>query len=108
MQENRSFDTYFGTLRGVRGFNDPTAITLSTGRKVWYQPDAKNPDGFELPFHVDTVTTSAAASVDLSHHWDVQHLNQYVNSQDQNNPVVPASQTLPTQEPGSRPPTPHQ
>jgi hypothetical protein len=34
-------------------------------------------------------------------------LNQYVNSQDQNNPVVPTSQTLPTQEPGSRPPTPH-
>ena len=29
--------------------------------------------GYELPFHVDTFTTSAAASVDLSHHWDVQH-----------------------------------
>jgi phospholipase C len=25
MQENRSFDTYFGTLRGVRGFSDPSA-----------------------------------------------------------------------------------
>ena len=23
MQENRSFDHYFGSLRGVRGFNDP-------------------------------------------------------------------------------------
>ena len=23
MQENRSFDHYFGTLRGVRGFGDP-------------------------------------------------------------------------------------
>jgi hypothetical protein len=32
-------------------------------------------------------------------------LNQYVNSQDQNNPVVPTTQTLPTQEPGSRPHT---
>lgn len=32
MQENRSFDTYFGTLRGVRGFDDPTAITLPTGQ----------------------------------------------------------------------------
>ena len=28
MQENRSFDHCFGTLRGVRGFNDPRAITL--------------------------------------------------------------------------------
>ena len=27
MQENRSFDHYFGTLAGVRGFNDPRAIT---------------------------------------------------------------------------------
>ena len=26
MQENRSFDHYFGTLRGVRGFNDPRAV----------------------------------------------------------------------------------
>jgi len=33
-------------------------------------------------------------------------LNQYVNSQDQNNPVVPTSQTLPAQEPGTRPPVP--
>jgi len=31
MQENRSFDHYFGTLRGVRGFGDPRAVTLSNG-----------------------------------------------------------------------------
>src|SRR4051794_11192102 len=29
MQENRSFDHTYGTLRGVRGFNDPRAITLA-------------------------------------------------------------------------------
>ncbi|RAJ29165.1 phospholipase C [Pedobacter cryoconitis] len=28
MQENRSFDHEFGTLQGVRGFNDPRAIDL--------------------------------------------------------------------------------
>jgi phospholipase C len=72
-QENRSFDTYFGALRGVRGFSDPTAITLPTGRKVWYQPDPRNPQGYELPFHLDTVNTSAAAVSDLSHAWSVQH-----------------------------------
>ena len=33
-------------------------------------------------------------------------LNQYVNSQDQNNPVVPANQTRPAQEPGPRPQVP--
>ena len=31
MQENRSFDHYFGTLAGVRGFDDPKALKLSTG-----------------------------------------------------------------------------
>ena len=29
MQENRSFDHYFGTLAGVRGFDDPKALQLS-------------------------------------------------------------------------------
>jgi len=56
MQENRSFDTYFGTLSGVRGFDDPSAVMLSTGRAVFYQPDALNPDGYELAFHLDTAS----------------------------------------------------
>src|SRR5215469_1736862 len=51
MQENRSFDHYFGTLRGVRGFGDPRAVTLPTGKSVWHQPDPTNPDGYVLPFH---------------------------------------------------------
>jgi len=38
MQENRSFDHYFGTLRGVRGFGDPRAVRLPNGDPVWYQP----------------------------------------------------------------------
>ena len=28
MQENRSFDHYFGAMRGVRGFGDPRPILL--------------------------------------------------------------------------------
>ena len=32
MQENRSFDHYFGTLQGVRGFGDPRAVALPSGR----------------------------------------------------------------------------
>ncbi len=32
MQENRSFDHYFGTLAGVRGFGDPNA-SKQTDRK---------------------------------------------------------------------------
>ncbi|WP_396127303.1 phosphocholine-specific phospholipase C [Edaphobacter acidisoli] len=40
MQENRSFDHYFGSLRGVRGFNDPRPHMLTNGKPVWYQPSA--------------------------------------------------------------------
>lgn len=73
IQENRSFDTYFGTLSGVRGFDDPNALQLPNGRSVFFQPDALNPDGFELPFHLDTTTTSAAAVADTGHAWTAQH-----------------------------------
>src|SRR5271154_625432 len=50
MQENRSFDHYFGTLRGVRGFNDPRAVKLSDGSPVWHQPTGTGTD-FVAPFH---------------------------------------------------------
>ncbi|MFB7669337.1 alkaline phosphatase family protein [Kitasatospora sp. NPDC056138] len=73
MQENRSFDHYFGTLAGVRGFADPDALRLDNGRPVFYQPDSVNPDGYLLPFHLDTRTTSAQAIPSTSHAWSVQH-----------------------------------
>ncbi|MYM29513.1 phospholipase C, phosphocholine-specific [Duganella sp. CY15W] len=66
MQENRSFDHYFGALAGVRGFDDPRAIDLPNGRPVWYQPDAAG--GYVLPFHFDAKNTSAL-SVGLDHSW---------------------------------------
>src|SRR5580698_481156 len=37
MQENRSFDHYFGAMPGVRGFNDP-----SVPKSLFYQTDASN------------------------------------------------------------------
>jgi phospholipase C len=73
MQENRSFDHYFGTFPGVRGFNDPTAIRLPNGRTVFQQPDPANPDGFLEPYHMSTITTGAAAVPSLSHDWRDQH-----------------------------------
>src|ERR1700743_1475437 len=38
MQENRSFDHYFGSMRGVRGFGDRSTITLPGGLPVFQQP----------------------------------------------------------------------
>lgn len=40
MQENRSFDHVFGTLQGVRGFNDPRAMRLPNGNPVFAQTGA--------------------------------------------------------------------
>lgn len=37
MQENRSFDHYYGTLRGVRGFGDPRPMKQKDGEPVWHQ-----------------------------------------------------------------------
>ena len=73
MKENRAFDHYFGTLSGVRGFDDPAAITLASGRSVFHQPDTLGADGFLTPFHLDTRRTSAQRLSDLSHSFRAQH-----------------------------------
>ena len=73
MQENRSFDHYFGTMAGVRGFDDPEALKLPNGQTVFYQPDELNPKGYLLPFHLDTHATSAQKIPSTSHAWHVQH-----------------------------------
>src|SRR5580658_6709270 len=68
MQENRSFDHYFGAMPGVRGFSDPQAIP-----GVFKQADSDNPDGYLYPFHTDTHSTSAQALPSNSHSWGPQH-----------------------------------
>jgi phospholipase C len=71
MQENRSFDHYFGTLRGVRGFSDPRPVTLPSGKPVWQQP---GPHGeSHPPFHLDTSRTSAQWLKSLDHSWKGSH-----------------------------------
>ncbi len=73
MQENRSFDHYFGTMAGVRGFSDPHAIKLAHGKSVFHQPDPSRPGGFMLPFHLDTQKTGAQDIPETNHFWDAQH-----------------------------------
>nr|WP_199067911.1 phospholipase C, phosphocholine-specific [Chromobacterium sp. ASV5] len=71
MQENRSFDHYFGALRGVRGFGDRSALQLRNGNSVFQQPNLLLPA--EWPFHLDTRTTSAQFLTDLDHSWIGTH-----------------------------------
>ncbi len=60
IQENRSFDHYFGTLSGVRGFGDKRA------HKVFFQPTL---EGKKIhPFHLPK-----ACLPDITHDWGPQH-----------------------------------
>lgn len=67
MQENRSFDHYFGTLRGVRGFGDRFTIPLPGGRSVWQQSDATGKS--VLPYHLDQSTGNAQRFSGTPHSW---------------------------------------
>ena len=66
MQENRAFDHYFGTLRGVRGYGDPRPMPLPSGKPVWQQPDGK---GFLLPFHPTANDLGMQFLQDTPHGW---------------------------------------
>ena len=65
MQENRSFDHTFGTLRGVRGFNDPRAITLPDKNKVWLQTNKAGET--YAPFRLDIKDTKITWMGSLPH-----------------------------------------
>jgi phospholipase C len=65
MQENRSFDHYFGSLHGVHGYSDHVMLTFTNGNSDLYEPSGS---GYELPFH----TTDECLS-DLDHSWSATH-----------------------------------
>lgn len=69
MQENRSFDHYFGSFNGVRGFSDPHPLRLPGGNTVWQQPSSEHPDGYVLPYHGDSRSTRSFSvdGADQSH-----------------------------------------
>src|SRR5438128_26167 len=72
MQENISFDHYYGTLPGVRGFSDPDALTLPGGRSVFQQPDPASADGYLAPWHFDTSAYNPC-QVLVDNGWDSRH-----------------------------------
>jgi phospholipase C len=70
MQENRSFDHYFGTLRGVRGFGDPHPAMLPSGKSVFHQADGSEEI---LPFRPNLDDLGLAFIEDLDHSWTGTH-----------------------------------
>jgi phospholipase C len=100
-QENRSFDHYFGTLNGVRGFADPFPApvvdkTGIAGRTVWVQPNAvaavpgrPSPGPVAIaPFHLNTEQNFAFMRVSGTPHswgdaqaaWDQGRMNAWPKS----------------------------
>ena len=91
-QENRSFDHYFGTLNGVRGFADRFPIPVAdsagiVGKTVWIQPN-QNPAGTPAaiaPFRLNTVQQFAVMRVEGTPHswtdaqyaWDQGRMNAW-------------------------------
>ncbi|MFB7357016.1 phosphocholine-specific phospholipase C [Streptomyces gardneri] len=71
MQENRSFDHYFGTLRGVRGFGDRNAIELPSGKPVFEQPAALGRTVLPFPIRgaAETQQKDLQYIGDLDHSW---------------------------------------
>ncbi|WP_326656386.1 phosphocholine-specific phospholipase C [Streptomyces sp. NBC_00385] len=71
MQENRSFDHYFGTMNGVRGFGDPRPVTLPSGKPVWHQKDLLGKE--VLPFRPPADELGMQFLRDLNHDWAGGH-----------------------------------
>ena len=75
MQENRSFDHYFGTLSGVRGFSDPQTLS-QVFDQYGYQPGkGPDPSGYLQPFRLysDPPLRDGQTTNDISHTWPTQH-----------------------------------
>jgi phospholipase C len=86
MQENRSFDHYFGSLKGVCGFGDRSTITLPGGYPVWQQPTTppgQPVTGTQYPWRLSSGTFSGTqpptAEIGAQnyggtdHSWESQH-----------------------------------
>jgi phospholipase C len=74
MMENRSFDHYYGTYPGVRGFDDHRPGMPGVFAQPYPANASRPPRGSLLPFHLDTVRTEiASCTFDLTHNWGPQH-----------------------------------
>jgi phospholipase C len=78
MQENRSFDHYFGKFKGVAGFDDTNNSAAFT--QAWTTanggsgaPAGEQPPNVLLPFHMSTIKGQAECTYDLSHAWPAEH-----------------------------------
>ena len=71
MMENRSFDSYFGTFKGVRGFGDRFAVPAPNGKTVFHQTYTKTtPPTTYVPYHLDESKGNAQRAGSTPHSWN--------------------------------------
>ncbi|MFC5605809.1 phosphocholine-specific phospholipase C [Variovorax soli] len=71
MMENRSFDGYFGTFKGVRGFGDRFAVPAPNGKTVFHQTYTKTtPPTTYVPYHLDESKGNAQRAGSTPHSWN--------------------------------------
>ena len=73
MQENRSFDHYFGSYKGVRGFDDHATGQLGAFSQPFPGNTDRHPVGTQLPFHLEVASGLGECTHDLDHSWLPQH-----------------------------------
>jgi phospholipase C len=83
MQENRSFDHYFGMMSGVRGFSDPGVLQQTVGGVQYpvfdqfgYQPGVGvDAGGYMQPFNLlnDPPLENGETTNDIDHSWGGMH-----------------------------------
>ena len=87
MQENRSFDHYFGTMAGVRGFGDRFTIPVKDDRSIFAQAYK---DQRIAPFPLETTKTFAHMRVESTPHswtnaqdaWDQGRMDRWPESKE--------------------------
>jgi phospholipase C len=72
MQENRSFDHYYGAYKGVRGFDDHPKESLGAFAQAWPGGAASH----LLPFHLQSDSGRGECTYDLNHTWPAEHLSR--------------------------------
>ena len=74
MQENRSFDHYYGSMSGVLGFEDAAALTYPDGTSVYQQPVSDAAGATTIrPYRMDTRFFNTQQAEDLDHSWEGTH-----------------------------------
>ncbi|BEP63523.1 phospholipase C, phosphocholine-specific [Variovorax sp. V213] len=70
MQENRSFDSYFGTFKGVRGYGDRFAVPAPNGKTIFHQTYTKTtPPSTYTPYRLDETKGNAQRAGSTPHGW---------------------------------------